>query len=312
MEASNSTNFLGQNTILIILLYTASTITFISALPKTNVEFIKSSCSFTTYPTLCVSSLSTRAGAIQTSPKLLAQTALSVTLDTTRSTSTAIVKLSKMHGMAPLEVAAMNDCIELLGDSVYELENSLKEMSRRGSKSSHLLISDLQTWVSAAMTNEDTCIEGFVNTKMKNVVRGKIVNVAHLTSNALALINSYANFCKQAVPPNNHEMLGDSVAWGGCTIIYLLGQQLHFELFDFSYQVLNIAEVNNTPQGWEVLLEAMKKARRLNNHVFSMLKARCPLEDKQACAIKQSGAPLHRIKFENTTSAFETLPQKCS
>lgn len=45
------------------------------------------------------------------------------------------------------------------------------------------------------------------------------------------------------VPPSNHEVLGDSVAWGGCTIIYLLGQQLHFELFDFSYQVLNIAEV---------------------------------------------------------------------
>lgn len=45
------------------------------------------------------------------------------------------------------------------------------------------------------------------------------------------------------VPPSNHEELGDSVAWGGCTIIYLLGQQLHFELFDFSYQILNVAEV---------------------------------------------------------------------
>lgn len=44
------------------------------------------------------------------------------------------------------------------------------------------------------------------------------------------------------VAPSNHEVLGDSVAWGGCTIIYLLGQQLHFELFDFSYQVLNVAE----------------------------------------------------------------------
>ncbi|KAH9784218.1 protein PIR [Citrus sinensis] len=44
-------------------------------------------------------------------------------------------------------------------------------------------------------------------------------------------------------PSNNHKVLGDSVAWGGCTIIYLLGQQLHFELFDFSYQVLNVAEV---------------------------------------------------------------------
>ncbi|KAK4596719.1 hypothetical protein RGQ29_014667 [Quercus rubra] len=126
------------------------------------------------------------------------------------------------------------------------------------------------------------------------------------------------------VPSNNHEELGDSVAWGGCTIIYLLGQQMHFELFDFSYQVLNVAEVeavsitqthktdksSHFGQGWEALLEAMKKARRLNNHVFSMLKARCPLEEKTACAIKQSGAPLHRIKFENTVSAFETLPQK--
>ncbi|KAA8534712.1 hypothetical protein F0562_032229 [Nyssa sinensis] len=123
------------------------------------------------------------------------------------------------------------------------------------------------------------------------------------------------------VPPSNQEVLGDSIAWGGCTIIYLLGQQLHFELFDFSYQVLNVAEVEATAitqthknphlvQGCEALLEGMKKARRLNNHVFSMLKARCPLEDKQACAIKQSGAPLHRIKFENTVSAFETLPQK--
>lgn len=121
--------------------------------------------------------------------------------------------------------------------------------------------------------------------------------------------------------PSNIAVLGDSVAWGGCTVIYLLGQQLHFELFDFSYQVLNAAEVEVTDlaqmhrnsrsvQGWEPLLEAMKKSRRLNNHVFSMLKARCPLEDKVACAIKQSGTPLHRVKFENTVSAFETLPQK--
>lgn len=63
-------------------------------------------------------------------------------------------------------------------------------------------------------------------------------------------------------------------------------------------------------KGFENLLEAMKKVRRLNNRVFSMLKARCPLEDKVACAIKQSGAPLHRVRFVNTVSAFETLPQK--
>ena len=84
-----------------------------------------------------------------------------------------------------------------------------------------------------------------------------------------------------------------------------------FVAFDF-FLFLFLTEFYFPKKGWEALLEAMKKARRLNNHVFSMLKARCPLEDKQACAIKQSGAPLHRIKFENTVSAFETLPQKGS
>ncbi|KAG8073434.1 hypothetical protein GUJ93_ZPchr0006g43364 [Zizania palustris] len=129
-------------------------------------------------------------------------------------------------------------------------------------------------------------------------------------------------------PSTKQEMLGDSVAWAGCTIMYLLGQQQHFELFDFSYQFLNVAEVENATvsiyqpsdrnkspnflQGYEGILEAMRKARRLNNHVFSMLRARCPLEDKIACAIKPSGAPLHRMKFTNTVSAFETLPQRAT
>lgn len=104
-----------------------------------------------------------------------------------------MIKLSQVHGMAPQEVAAMKDCIELLSDAVYELKKSIEEMSQPGSKDTRLVISDIQTWVSSAMTDEDTCSEGFVNdTKMKNVVRRKIVNVAHLTSNALALFNSYA------------------------------------------------------------------------------------------------------------------------
>lgn len=46
-------------------------------------------------------------------------------------------------------------------------------------------------------------------------------------------------------PSRRYEALGDSVAWASCTIMYLLGQQQHFELFDFSYQFLNVAEVEN-------------------------------------------------------------------
>ncbi|GKE90115.1 pectinesterase inhibitor 10-like protein, partial [Tanacetum coccineum] len=122
------------------------------------------------------------------------QTALSVSLDTTITTSSSMVKLSQVHGMAPRQIAAMKDCMELLSDSVYQMKKSLVEMNRPGSKDFGLVMSDIQTWISSALTDEDTCSEGFANDpKMKNVVRGKIVNVVHLTSNALGLINSYAS-----------------------------------------------------------------------------------------------------------------------
>ncbi|KAI7733536.1 hypothetical protein M8C21_026159 [Ambrosia artemisiifolia] len=100
--------------------------------------------------------------------------------------------MSKVHGMTPREVAAMKNCIELLSDSVYMLQRSLEEMSQPGSKDSKLVMSDIQTWVSSALTDEDTCSEGFKDDpKMKRDVRGKTLNVACLTSNAL--INSYAS-----------------------------------------------------------------------------------------------------------------------
>ncbi|GJX58860.1 pectinesterase inhibitor 10-like protein [Tanacetum coccineum] len=105
-----------------------------------------------------------------------------------------MVKLSQVNGMAPRQVAAMKDCMELLSDSVYQMKKSLGEMNRPGSKDFGLVMSDIQTWVSTALKDEDTCSEGFANDpKMKNVVRGKVVNVVHLTSNALGLINSYAS-----------------------------------------------------------------------------------------------------------------------
>jgi cytoplasmic FMR1 interacting protein len=38
------------------------------------------------------------------------------------------------------------------------------------------------------------------------------------------------------------ELFGDGLMWAGCTIIYFLGQQHRFEVFDFSYHILNVEE----------------------------------------------------------------------
>ncbi|XP_057489388.1 21 kDa protein-like [Actinidia eriantha] len=108
-----------------------------------------------------------------------------------------MVKLSQSHALSPREVAAMQDCVEEVGDSVDQLRRSLGEMNQIKGSNFVLMMSDIQTWVSAALTDVDTCSEGFsgnnMNGNMKNVVRGQIVNIAHLTSNALALVNSYAS-----------------------------------------------------------------------------------------------------------------------
>ncbi|KAI9161964.1 hypothetical protein LWI28_022425 [Acer negundo] len=161
---------------------------------KTSTDFIKTSCSSTAYPTLCFASLASRATLIQTSPKLLAHAALNVTLSTAKSTSVVMLHLSKNPGTKPKEAEAMQDCLEELSDSVDELRRSIAEMGQIKSSNFQLTMSDIQTWVSAALTDDTTCSDGF-NRKTKNgkVVRERILKIAHLTSNALALINSYAS-----------------------------------------------------------------------------------------------------------------------
>ncbi|XP_011041732.1 PREDICTED: 21 kDa protein-like [Populus euphratica] len=164
---------------------------------KSSTEFIRTSCSTATYPRLCYTSLSIHSSTIQTSPKLLANAALNVTLSSAKSTSTTISTLSQTHGMKPREVSAMKDCVEELSDAVNELGKSMDEMSHARQSNFQSMIDDVQTWVSAALTDENTCSDGFagnaMNGNLKTSVRGRIVNIARLTSNALALINYYAS-----------------------------------------------------------------------------------------------------------------------
>ncbi|XP_041002762.1 21 kDa protein-like [Juglans microcarpa x Juglans regia] len=196
MEGSSSKIFMAS---LFMLLAISSCInpSFAASANQLSTEFIRTSCRSTTYPRLCFSSLSVHANSIQTSPQLLASTALNVTLFSAQSTSTAMARISRTKGMSPKVVSAMKDCVEELIDSVDELRKSMGEMNNfKGGFNFLLMINDIQTWVSAALTDESTCSDGFagnaMNGNVKTLVRGRIVNVAQLTSNALALINQYA------------------------------------------------------------------------------------------------------------------------
>ncbi|XXG75935.1 hypothetical protein AAC387_Pa08g0399 [Persea americana] len=160
---------------------------------KNSTEFIRTSCQVTKYPRLCFNSLAAYASTIQTSPMELAHVALSVSLLNLQSTSATLSRILASQGLKPREVGAIKDCIENICDSVDELNKSLKEMDYLKGPDFEFHMSNLQTWVSAAMTGEDTCMDGVsgynMNGNVKNAVRSCVVKDTKLTSNALALIN---------------------------------------------------------------------------------------------------------------------------
>ncbi|KAJ4867465.1 Plant invertase/pectin methylesterase inhibitor superfamily protein [Raphanus sativus] len=179
----------------LLITITITTLKSVHTATTTNTEFVKSSCKFTTYQKLCVTSLSTQSSLIQTSHKLMAHAALNITLASVKATSAMMVRLSSSQ-LKPREVSAMRDCVEELGDTLAELRKSIGEMGLLSGSNYEIYMSDIQTWVSAALTDENTCSDGFggadMNGKVKDLVRGRILVIAHLTSNASALINHFA------------------------------------------------------------------------------------------------------------------------
>ncbi|XP_054815525.1 21 kDa protein-like [Prosopis cineraria] len=162
-------------------------------------NFIKTSCSTTTYPPLCLKSLSDYATTIQQDPYKLVQTALSFSLNKTVETRAFVSKLRSVSGLKPRDLTALRDCTEEMADSVDRLGRSLKELKLCKPKSEDFTrhMSNVETWVSSALTDESACRYGFagkaLNGRIKASIRARMVNVAHVTSNALFLINKYAS-----------------------------------------------------------------------------------------------------------------------
>lgn len=78
-------------------------------------------------------------------------------------------------------------------NSVDELKGSLLAMRNLEGADFDLEKSNIQTWVSAALTEEDKCLDGFeesaIDGDIKALIRSNIVRVGQLTSNALSLVN---------------------------------------------------------------------------------------------------------------------------
>ncbi|XP_052204365.1 21 kDa protein-like [Diospyros lotus] len=162
-------------------------------------EFIRTSCGQTQYPDLCYASLSAYAGDVQQDPARLACAAINVSLSTARDTACFLSNISRQASSGrDRTAAALHDCVEVFHDAVAQLRGSLRQMRKLGSGGEPLKfqLSNVQTWMSAALTNEDTCTDGFEDVPDGGVKMGvcdRVGEAKKVTSNALALVNLYVS-----------------------------------------------------------------------------------------------------------------------
>ncbi|KAL5786536.1 hypothetical protein ACOSQ2_008928 [Xanthoceras sorbifolium] len=153
-------------------------------------DLVHSSCAHANYPSICLRTLSSYKGAART-PRDLAQAAVKVSLSRASKVSQYLTQISSSVNKGKRERMALSDCVEQVSDSVEELKKTLSELNHLRGETFRWQMSNAETWVSAALTNEDTCLDGFegVDGKAKRDVKKKITNVARVTSNALYMIN---------------------------------------------------------------------------------------------------------------------------
>ncbi|CAN4075981.1 unnamed protein product [Withania somnifera] len=140
-------------------------------------NFIIISCKTTLYPTIC---------------KQLAHAALLVSLSKAKIASTYISKLTKMRGLRARESQAAKDCSFTMNDSLGQ--SGKLASSRRDEFTWH--VSNVQTWISAALTDENTCLDMINNpsmdAKVRDSIRVRVLIASQVTSNALALVYQFA------------------------------------------------------------------------------------------------------------------------
>lgn len=161
-------------------------------------NFIKTSCNSTLYPALCYKYLSSHASTIKTDSVKLCNTALTVNLKAANKTSALVTSMAKKGGLRPSEKAVIEDCNEEIDDCVDELRKASNVLDNlRDALNKEDQMADIKTWVSAAMTDEDTCMDEFeennVRESVKNKIKKSIVDLRKITSNSLALINRLSN-----------------------------------------------------------------------------------------------------------------------
>ncbi|KAJ9568530.1 hypothetical protein OSB04_004496 [Centaurea solstitialis] len=169
-------------------------------------------CSQTLYPQSCYSSITAIDKSNTTDPEDLFKLSLQVAFDSLSGLSSLPETLMKTtHDENDNE--ALEVCRTVLNDAVDDLRDSISAMDVKSGEKvlSEKKIDDLRTWLSAALTNQETCLDTLeeMNSKLLEEVKSQMQNSKEYTSNSLAIVSKILKILENLDIPIHRKLLGE-------------------------------------------------------------------------------------------------------
>eukprot|EP00253_Pinus_taeda_P036122 PITA_36122 len=184
---------------------------------KSTSNAVHRACSSTLYPEFCVSSVSSFPGlSKRPNPMEIVKAVVHLSIYAVEKVTAKAHSLS-CPGLDQRQRGALKDCFELFHDTLDELHGTLSDLKNATFMSIPQYASDLETLLSAAITNQYTCLDSFSHSKgnLKQRLLGGLRNVSRLVSNSLAMVknisaeaSSLANQ-RRTFPTQNRRLLSD-------------------------------------------------------------------------------------------------------
>ncbi|KAA0059355.1 hypothetical protein IC582_002638 [Cucumis melo] len=158
---------------------------------------VKSTCSSTLYPDMCYSAISKSEGAMLKvkSQKDVIEVSINITVKAVEENYFRVKKLCGLKNISHREKIALHDCLETIDETLDELHKAIVDLNEYPNKKSlNQHADDLKTLLSSAITNQETCLDGFSHDNADKTLRDKLkagqMEVEHMCSNALAMIKN--------------------------------------------------------------------------------------------------------------------------
>jgi pectinesterase inhibitor-like protein len=161
---------------------------------QAEVEFVRGCCARTLYPRLCHAGLAPHAASVHSSHARLAVASANLTL---AALGALAARIPPPGPGAPSGSGALGDCAEAVASAAGQAARAAERL--RGVEQAVGLevlwrVDDALTWLSAAMTDEDTCADGLwpresAPAPVRAELRARVRRAKQYTSIALALVN---------------------------------------------------------------------------------------------------------------------------